>query len=288
MFVQVNTVQAIKDYFEEGLSDFYSKGEIQTLFEITCEHFLGWNRIEQKLKLNERLSESELLDFHFTLKRLKTHEPIQHILEAAPFMGLMLKVSSETLIPRPETEELVDLIIKNIQNEETFLDIGTGSGCIPIAIKKAIPSLSVFATDVSAKALNIAIHNAQSNHTEINFGIHNILSEDLLSNEFPKQFDLIVSNPPYVRNQEKSEMERSVLDFEPHLALFVDDDDPLLFYRSIAMKGKDWLKPNGKIYFEINQYLAEETKQMMLELGYKNIEIIKDINNNFRILYAEK
>lgn len=288
MFVQVNTVKAIKDYFEEGLSDFYSKGEIQTLFEITCEHFLGWNRIDQKMKLSERLSESELLDFHFTLKRLKNHEPIQHILEEAPFMGLMFNVSPDTLIPRPETEELVDLIIKNIDKETKLLDIGTGSGCIPITIKNARPNLSVFATDISEKALNIAKENAAKNNVEILFEQHDVLSDNTLPKEFPETFDIIVSNPPYVRQMEKREMQRSVLDFEPHLALFVDDEDPLLFYRTIAQKSKEWLAPNGKIYFEINQYLAEETKEMMVKLGYKNIEVTKDINNNDRILYAEK
>lgn len=288
MFVQINTLQAIKGYFTEALTDFYSKGEIQVLFEITCEHFLGLSRIEQKTKSALRLTESEMLDFHFTVKRLKTHEPIQYILGEAPFLGLLLQVSSDTLIPRPETEELCQLVIDNINHETSLLDIGTGSGCIPIAIKSGQTHLEVFATDISNEALTIAQRNADQNGVEIQFAQHDILSCTSLPNKFPDKFDIIVSNPPYVRHSEKTSLQKSVLDYEPHLALFVEDTDPLIFYRRIAQCSREWLNKGGKLYFEINQYLAEETRDMIEKEGFTNIRLINDINDNIRILYAEK
>lgn len=288
MFVQVNTLQAIKEYFTEALTDFYSKGEIQVLFEIVCEHFLGLSRIAQKTKSDLRLTESEMLDFHFTVKRLKTYEPIQYILGEAPFLGLLLQVSPHTLIPRPETEELAQLIIDSINHETSLLDIGTGSGCIPIAIKGAKPGVEVFATDVSSEALSVAQRNAEQNGVEIKFAQHDILSDTSLPDNFPGKFDIIVSNPPYVRHSEKNFMQKSVLDYEPHLALFVEDNDPLIFYRKIAQCASQWLNENGKLYFEINQYLAEQTLKMIEKEGFTNVRLIKDINDNIRILYAEK
>lgn len=288
MFVSTNTFKAIKDYFVEGLTPFYEVDEINILFEITSEHFLGWSKVEQKMKLESHLSESELLDFHFTLKRLKLKEPIQYILEDAPFMGLNFRVTKDTLIPRPETEELVDLILKSTIEASTVLDIGTGSGCIPIALKHHRPVLQVYATDVSKEALMVAEENATKNNTKILFGAHDILSEDDLPNGFPSSFDIIVSNPPYVTQTEQKDMEDSVLDFEPHLALFVENEDPLLFYRHIASRGLNLLRSNGELYFEINQYHAEATKNLILEIGYSSASIIVDINNNPRMIHAKK
>lgn len=288
MFVQVNTLQAIKEYFHKELTSIYSKDEAQIFFEITCEHFMGWNKMQQKMKSDARLSESEMLDFHFTLKRLRKKEPIQYILEEAPFYGMNFKVSPATLIPRPETEELVDLIIKNIDSNSFVLDIGTGSGCIPIAIKKNLPETKVFATDVSDEALRVAKENASQIDVNITFEEHDILSQNDLPNTFPSVVDVIVSNPPYVRKLEKMEMEKSVVDHEPHLALFVEDEDPLIFYKAIGLLGRKILSEEGKLYFEINQYLAKETKRLIEDMGYSNVRLIKDINNNDRILYAEK
>ncbi len=288
MFVQVNTLQAVNDYFYEALISHYSKGEICAFFEITCEHFLGWDKSQQRTKQDARLSESELLDFHFTLKRLLQHEPIQYILEEAPFMGLNFKVSPATLIPRPETEELVDFIVKKIEPNASLLDIGTGSGCIPIAIKHLRPETNVFATDVSDAALKIARKNAKKLSNQVTIDLHDILSTNPLPPSFPSLFDAVVSNPPYVRKEEKTTMTKSVVNFEPHLALFVEDNDPLIFYRTIAEKSKHLLKDGGKLFFEINQYLAEETQHLISAMGYVNVEIFCDINSNPRILYAEK
>ncbi|CAG5077761.1 peptide chain release factor N(5)-glutamine methyltransferase [Parvicella tangerina] len=288
MFVQINTLQAVKEYFEEGLASVYSSNEITTLFEITCEHFMGWNKLEQKMKLDAKLSESELLDFHFTLKRLRNSEPIQYILGEAPFYGLNLKVSSATLIPRPETEELVGLIIRNISPIATVIDIGTGTGCIPIAINHQLPNTQVFATDISEEALKIATENSRNSTTKISFARHDILHQNDLPESFPEQFDVMISNPPYVKKIEQLNMQKSVLNYEPHLALFVDDDDPLVFYHAIAQLAANKLKKGGTLYFEINQYLGLETKQLVEGMGFTNVTIVKDINSNDRILYAEK
>lgn len=288
MFVQVNTLKAVREYYEEALLSFCSKSEITTLFEITCEHFLGWNKLEQKMKYDARLSESELLDFHFTLKRLKEKEPIQYILGEAPFHGLKLKVTKDVLIPRPETEELVDLIVKNPSNQLKILDIGTGSGCIPISIKKTRPDWKVYATDICESALKLADQNAKACGTNVSFGQHDILSDNELPSAFPNELDIVVSNPPYVRYSEKKEMGDEVVKFEPHLALFVEDEDPLLFYRVIAQKAMSLLSKNGKLYFEINQYLSSQTEQLLKNIGYQNVRVIRDINANDRILYAER
>lgn len=288
MFVQVNTFKAIKEYFVEGLEGLFEPGEIQTLFEITTEHFLGWSRTEQRTKSDARLSESELLDFHFTLKRLKRKEPIQYILEEAPFYGLLFKVTPDVLIPRPETEELVHLILNQNQDKLKILDIGTGSGCIPIAIKSKRSDWEVYAVDISEKALAIAGENAKKNAAECHFTKLDILEESNLPDTFPAQFDIIVSNPPYIRDSEKKSMDAGVTHFEPHLALFVEDDNPLIFYQAIGQNCLSWLKDGGKLYLEVNQLLARETADLLYKIGYKEVQVIKDINSNDRIVNAKK
>ncbi|MGQ0827144.1 MAG: N5-glutamine methyltransferase family protein, partial [Bacteroidota bacterium] len=192
------------------------------------------------------------------------------------------------LIPRPETEELVDLIIKKnqetrLKNQKTsILDIGTGSGCIPIVLKKHIPSAKVYSLDISPQAIKIAKENAINNGVEIIFILDNILSpKSLILNP---SFDIIVSNPPYICISEKDQMQKNVLDYEPHLALFVADNDPLLFYKAIADFALKQLKPEGKLYLEINQAYGEETKQLLESKGLKNVLLIKDLNNKNRIL----
>jgi release factor glutamine methyltransferase len=240
---------------------------------------------------------------------LPQEKPIQYILGEAWFYGLPFKVTESTLIPRPETEELVEWIIeslkfkvksqKNIEPslshraesrcELSILDIGTGTGCIPIALKTNLPEAEVFAIDVSEKALEIAKQNARQNKTNINFIQTDILQvEDFLSlraeSRSLSKLDVIVSNPPYVRNLEKVEIKKNVLDYEPHLALFVEDNDPLIFYRKMAELALQSLKPNGLLFFEINQYLGQETVEMLQQLGYKNIELRKDLMGNDRMI----
>jgi release factor glutamine methyltransferase len=301
MQIASNKIKDVARYFRDELKSSYGQDELEILLAYCFESFLNIKRIEINLRENDTMSESELLKFNFAVKDLKKQKPIQYILGEADFYRLKFKVNEHVLIPRPETEELVDLIIKEyevsgirIQNGElsnfpTFniglniLDIGTGSGCIPIALKKNIPIAIVSAIDISGRALEVARQNAELNEVEVNFILHDILSDDPIG-DIESKYDIIVSNPPYVCISEKENMEKNVLDYEPHLALFVDDNDPLLFYKKITDFALSNLKENGKIYFEINQVLAFESKDMLENKGFKNVKLVKDLNDNYRIL----
>jgi release factor glutamine methyltransferase len=223
------------------------------------------------------------------LEQLKKEIPIQYILGVTHFYGLEFEVNSAVLIPRPETEELVDWIvqkskIKNQKSKIKILDIGTGSGCIAIALAKNLPNAQVFALDVSEKALATAKKNAEKNQVQLSFIHQSILETEDLAQEF----DIIVSNPPYVRELEKHEIKNNVLDNEPHLALFVEDNDALIFYRKIAQLAQKNLKSEGQLYFEINQYLGKETLNLLLEMGFKNCELRQDIYGNDRMIQCSK
>ncbi len=286
MFVKTNTVKAIKDYYYNSLSQIYSQSEIKVLLEIVFEHFLNYNKIEVKTKEENRLSESELLLFHFTLKRLKNFEPIQYILEEAPFYGMLLKVSSSVLIPRPETEELVELILKHTPNNSRVLDIGTGSGCIPIALKKMNPSLDVFALDISEEALIIAKENSEKNKTSVTFFQKDILQCDDLKALVGHKLDVIVSNPPYISALEKTSMDKQVTDFEPHIALFVSNEDPLIFYKKITLLASSSLTDKGQLFLECNQNYGSKVADILIENNFKNVQKIKDINGNIRMIHG--
>jgi release factor glutamine methyltransferase len=230
-------------------------------------------------------SETELKTWSSILEQLKKEIPIQYILGVTHFYGLEFEVNSAVLIPRPETEELVDWIIQNsklkAQNSKLkILDIGTGSGCIAIALAKNLPNAQVFALDVSEKALATAKKNAEKNQVQLTF-IHQSILETV---DLAQEFDIIVSNPPYVRELEKLEIKNNVLDNEPHLALFVEDNDALIFYRKIAQLAQKNLNPKGQLYFEINQYLGKETLNLLLEMGFKNSVLRQDIYGNDRMI----
>jgi len=230
-------------------------------------------------------SESELKIWSSILEQLKKEIPIQYILGVTHFYGLEFEVNSAVLIPRPETEELVDWIvqkskIKNQKSKFKILDIGTGSGCIAIALAKNLPNAQVFALDVFEKALSTAKKNAELNQVTIQFLHQSILETENLG----QQFDVIVSNPPYVRELEKQEIKKNVLDNEPHLALFVEDNDALIFYRKIAQLAQKNLNPQGQLYFEINQYLGQEMLDLLHEMGFKNSELRQDIYGNDRMI----
>lgn len=217
------------------------------------------------------------------LKRLSHHEPWQYIVGVEYFYGLKFKVNSSTLIPRPETEELVFQILENHhQDHLKVLDIGTGTGCIPITLKKNRPTWEVSAYDISKDALTVANENAISNQVEVHFFHQDILSTDQL----PQQWNIIVSNPPYIPEVEKQLMSKNVFDFEPGLALFVDDIDPLIFYRKIAQLGTLHLHQKGRLYFELNEYYAEATKDLVTSLGYSDVSIINDLMEKPRMLVA--
>lgn len=283
----------------QELSTLYDEKEIESFFYIVLECFHNKKRIDLALNPEMEMDAMQLLRWETVLSDLKKQKPIQYILGETEFYGLPFLVNENTLIPRPETEELVEWILSNnlvIQksNNLKILDIGTGSGCIAISLAKNLPNAQVSAIDVSEKALSTAKKNAEINKVEVNFILKNILETNDLNEltidnpQLTTQFDIIVSNPPYVRNLEKQEIKPNVLEFEPHLALFVDDNDALLFYRKIAELAKKSLSENGKLYFEINQYLGKETVELLENLGFKNIELKKDIYGNDRMLGCNK
>lgn len=282
MRIPSNRIIHIQQFFMDELKGIYEKEEIRRMLDYCFDFYLGKSINQLLAKKQESVSESELLKFNFAVKDLKAGKPIQYILGEADFYGLKLKVNEHVLIPRQETEELVHLIIKENKGNINILDIGTGSGCIAIALKKNLPDASLNALDVSEKALHVAKENAKKNKVDIHFIHQDILNAEGFSSE--DKFDVIVSNPPYVRHLEKVEMHKNVLDYEPHTALFVEDDNPLLFYEAIAKFALKYLKTEGKIYFEINEYLAEETKELLQKKGFRNLLLIKDMNDKKRIL----
>jgi release factor glutamine methyltransferase len=259
---------------------------------LLTEFHLNFRRIDIALQPDFELTSEVLEHFSDAITRLKTYEPIQYIIGETEFYGLPFKVNSNTLIPRPETEELVELIINNEKLKTsqplTILDIGTGTGCIAIALAKHISNAKVFAVDVSDDALKVAKENAILNGVTIEFIKADILNKDSWNLEFEDlEFDIIVSNPPYVRQLEKAEMKANVLEHEPHLALFVDDSNPLQFYRAIAEFASEKLQPDGHLYFEINQYLSDEMHQLLEQYDFKNIELLTDIFGNHRMMKAD-
>ncbi len=273
-----------RTYFIEKLTPIYDVMEAESLFIITLGELKCWKRVDLALNPAAKLSGEEIDRWNAVLGKLERQQPIQYIFGRTHFYGLEFEVNENTLIPRPETEELVEWIIHENKSRGPvkILDIGTGSGCIAIALAKNLPDAQVFAVDVSLKALAVAKKNAINNNVSITFIEQDILSADNL----PEQFDVIVSNPPYVRNLEKAEIKQNVLDYEPHLALFVEDNDALIFYKKIALLAKDNLPENGKLYFEINQYLGTETIHMLESFGFTNTVLRKDIYGNDRMISA--
>ncbi|WP_353148534.1 peptide chain release factor N(5)-glutamine methyltransferase [Flavobacterium sp.] len=282
-------IKSLKTYFFTELQTIQEDAEIESFFFILTEFLHNLKRIDVSLHPDFEVSETDFEKWQSIISELKTEKPIQYITGEAWFYGLRFEVNENTLIPRPETEELVEWIVDGLKIKgkgQRVLDIGTGSGCIPIALKKEIPSAQVSAIDISEKALKMARKNALNNQVEVNFIQQDILQTSNLqiSKSSNFLFDVIVSNPPYVRNLEKHEIKKNVLDYEPHLALFVDDSDALLFYRKIAQLALKSLTPNGKLFFEINQYLAKETVELVEQLGFKNIELRKDFIGNDRMI----
>ena len=291
-------IKNLKSNFFSELQAIQEDSEIESFFFILTEYLHNLKRIDISLNPDFEVSETDLKKWNVIISELKTEKPIQYITGEAWFYGYRFEVNEYTLIPRPETEELVEWIIESqkskvksqksktenltIQqsNNPSILDIGTGSGCIPISLKKEIPNALVAAIDVSEKALEMARKNAVDNEVEVNFILQNILESESLI----EKYDIIVSNPPYVRNLEKQEIKKNVLAYEPHLALFVEDTDALLFYRKIAQLALSGLAPNGKLFFEINQYLGKETIELLENLGFKNIELRKDFVGNDRMI----
>jgi release factor glutamine methyltransferase len=279
-------LKSLKIFFQNGLLGYYPKEEINTFFYRICEQHLDYKRIDVSLKSETLISPKTFEYFESIISRLLTYEPIQYILGTTSFFGLEFKVGSNVLIPRPETEELVAWILKQTDSSQSLkiLDIGTGSGCIAISLAKHLPNAEIYALDVSPKALEIAEYNAQQNAVKLNMIKANVLDwkpTDL-------SFDLIVSNPPYVREIEKERMAPNVLEHEPHLALFVENDNPLVFYRAIVELGKQTLKKQGQLYFEINEYLGKETQALFSSDTFEDVQLKSDIFGKHRMICAQK
>lgn len=276
-----------KTVFLNKLTSIYDSDEAASFFFLLTEHFHSLKRIDLALNRDFMLSEHDLQKWNDASEALKQQKPIQYITGKTEFYGLNFKVNENVLIPRPETEELVDWIIRDFSKEQQpvkILDIGTGSGCIAVSLAKNLPNARVFAMDISEKALQTAKENAVLNNAEVRF-----LHQDILKcDELPEKFDVIVSNPPYVRNLEKQEIKPNVLHYEPHLALFVENEDPLIFYKKIAALAKDNLSKNGILYFEINQYLGKEMTQMLQSLKFGQTELKKDLFGNDRMIKCVK
>ena len=282
-------IRAYRSYFIQELDSIFGGDEAESFFYLILEEKHQLKRIDLALQIDLTFSENEIKVWNVILEQLKQEIPVQYILGKTSFYGLDFEVNKNVLIPRPETEELVDWIIKS-NTKDSFsknikiLDIGTGSGCIAISLAKNVANAQVFAIDVAENALATAEKNAQNNKVEVAFWNRNILE----TYDLEEQFDIIVSNPPYVRNLEKEEIKKNVLDNEPHLALFVEDNDALIFYKKIAELAQKNLSENGQLYFEINQYLGKEMIDLLEKMNFKNIQLRKDIYGNDRMIFANK
>ena len=294
-----NLVRDCRKYYAGELEKIYGSDEANALIMILLEHYFNIDRMKIAMDPELRLSESEMLTLHFAVKELLKNKPVQYIIGETEFCGMRFFVNENVLIPRPETEELVNKLavtpnlsfrpkrseVEKSPTHISILDIGSGSGCIAISLAKLLKNSSVTAVDVSEKALEVAKKNAEANEVSVTFIKDDILNpqnRDLLNG----QFDIIVSNPPYVCESEKSEMRANVLDYEPSTALFVSDNDPLVFYRKILEFAQKALKPNGEVWFEINEKFGNEMLELCHKMGFKHSEIIKDFREKDRILRA--
>lgn len=284
MKVPSNLVKDIRSHYCDQLCSIYDKDEANAMILILLEHYFNIDRVKMALDPKLRLSESEMLTFHFAVKDLLKNKPIQYIIGETEFCDLKFKVNENVLIPRPETSELVMKIANSLQSTAnrlcSILDIGTGSGCIAISLAKQIPTSKVYALDISEKALEVAKENAINNDANVTFIHDDILS---LRNNIDTKFDVIVSNPPYVRELEKAEMRDNVLNWEPHNALFVSDNNPLIFYRKILEFAKTHLKDDGEVWFEINEYLGKEMTELCNEMGFSQVVLFNDFREKERV-----
>jgi release factor glutamine methyltransferase len=289
VFVQTNSVQAIKAYFKDRLKEKFTDSEIKLIVRSALMDRLKISSADFLLSDGKLLSESDLLFFRSIVKRLLNSEPFQYVMGKTEFYGLELKTDKRALIPRPETEELVSWIVEDHPEQSVFkmLDLCTGSGCIALALKSHFTNSEIVATDLSKDALELAKENAGNLEMNIVFLNLNALDEKGYTVFEKHSFDVWVSNPPYIPYADQQAMEQNVLDFEPHMALFVEDHDALLFYREIARQGKDYLKNGAKIYFEIHEDLGQQTVALLESFGYSHVLIRKDLQGKERMVRAE-
>jgi len=288
-------LEEIKNIFHKELDEIHPVEEVDAFFYSVIEHYLDLQRFTLVLQPEYAITKEEEQPLFETLAQLKKQKPLQYALGEAHFMDMVFKVNEHVLIPRPETEELVQWVLgngwfghgleKHKERGLKILDIGTGSGCIAIALDKNLPNAKVYALDVSEQALKVAAKNAIFNDAKVRFFQKDILEAQL---DLELEFDIIVCNPPYVRESEKVEIKKNVKDFEPELALFVPDEDPLKFYKAITAFAKEHLSNSGNLYFEINQYLGKETKALLEAHNFLEIELRKDLFGNDRLLKGMK
>lgn len=284
-----NSLSALIAFYHSELNSIYENSEINAILELALEHYLSFSKTDIVTKRNENINQSDLLKLYFCCKGLKNNTPIQYILKEAWFYNLKFYVNQNVLIPRPETEELVDVIIKENKEALSFLDIGTGSGCIPIAIKKNIENSLVFACDISSEALLVAKKNSALNKTPVTFIELDILNNQEVEERITSSFDVIISNPPYIKFDEKDLLSDHVINNEPHLALFVNGTDDILFYKKIIDLCKQKLNANGKLYFELNPLTAEDVLLYANNSKiFNHTELIKDMSGKMRFLKAQK
>jgi release factor glutamine methyltransferase len=278
-------------FIQEQLQDYYPEAEIKSFSYLILESVCNMDKTSVLRRKDTQLSLNENFRIQEIIEELKKYRPIQYILGETEFYGLRFKVDENVLIPRPETEELVEWIINKEKNPRTgyqLLDIGTGSGCIAIALAKHLPDAEIYALDISNEALEVARKNAQLNQADIHFFQHDILRSEPFAFPFSAlTFDCIVSNPPYITEKEKTAMAKNVLDYEPHQALFVPQENPLLFYERIADFARNYLKENGSLYFETNSLYGKAAAKALEDKKFRSVKLIKDISGNDRILIAE-
>ncbi len=291
MRIASNKLQDILNFYNSELTSVYDTEELRVLISQTFEHYLGYPSAEMALKKQENLNQSDVLKLYDCCKELKKNIPLQYVLGESIFYGLKFKVNSSVLIPRPETEELVDLILKDCKklNETTLdiLDIGTGSGCIAVTLKNKLPEANVSSIDISEDALLVAQQNAIQNNTTVLFKHADILKNEagyILDN-----YDIIVSNPPYIAKKEADQMHERVKNNEPSIALFVDSNDATVFYKRIIELCKEHLNPGGSLYFELNPLFANDVKDIAIKNNlFKEVALLKDMSGNVRFLKAIK
>ena len=288
MFVETNTIPVLRRYFYSSLESHFSVSECKLMFDSLIQKRLNWTKTDLILNKNNGLSESDLLFLRNATKRLLNQEPFQYIIGETLFYDLLLNCDSRALIPRPETEELVQWILEEQASISSILEIGTGSGCIALACKNKLPTCKVSAIDVSPEALKLAGENAEKLSLEIELIESDFLSEDLSFIENGRAFDCIVSNPPYIPISELGNIAANVLDFEPSIALFVPKDNPLLFYKAIVDKSMYLLSNDGFLYFEIHELYSSEVRSLLEKKGFINIELRKDLQGKPRMVKAKK
>lgn len=285
MQISDNTLNAIHSYYQNQLIDVYEFNEIKSIFITICEHFLKKNRKDFQNNFNLKINQSELIAIYNLVSELKKSTPLQYLLNNAEFYSLNFYVNKHVLIPRPETEELVDIIIKENRLSKTILDIGTGSGCIILALKKNLNQSTCFAIDISSDALSVAKLNAKKLNLEVEFSNVNILTTSSLG----KVYDVIVSNPPYIKLTEKESIHENVLNNEPHVALFVNENDEIIFYKKIINFCEINLVSKGLLYFELNSLTANEVLNYAIESKlFNTTELIKDMSGKLRFFKGVK